>query len=55
MICCNQNCKQGRTCTAYKDSFDHLGNRRSDLRLSDLIICGIAIAVIAALFSGVLA
>mgnify|MGYP000252239965 CR=1 FL=1 len=39
----------------YRESHDHLGNPRGDMfRVSDLIICSIAFAVIAALFSGVL-
>ena len=40
---------------SYRENFDHLGNPRSaDFRISDLIICSIAFAVMAALFSGVL-
>lgn len=40
----------------YRDHFNHLGEPRSaDFRFSDLLICSIAFAVIAALFSGVLA
>jgi hypothetical protein len=40
---------------SYRDTHDHLGNpRRADFRISDLIICSMAFAVIAALFSGVL-
>ena len=39
----------------YRNNFDHLGNPRSaDFRISDLVICAIAFAVIAAVFSGVL-
>ena len=39
----------------YKQTHDHLGNPRSaDFRISDLVICAIAFAVIAAIFSGVL-
>ena len=39
----------------YKQTHDHLGNPvDADFRISDLIICSIAFAVIAALFSGVL-
>ena len=40
----------------YKQTHDELGNPRSaDFRISDLVICTIAFAVIAALFGGVLA
>lgn len=40
----------------YKQTHDHLGNpRRADFRISDLVICAIAFAVIAAIFSGVFA
>jgi len=40
---------------SYRDKFDHFGQPRSaDFRLSDLVICSIAFAVIAAFFSGVL-
>lgn len=40
----------------YRETHDELGNPRSaDFRISDLVICSIAFAVIAALFSGVLA
>lgn len=40
----------------YRDNFNHLGERiYADFRISDLVICSIAFAVIAALFSGVLA
>lgn len=40
---------------SYRETHDHLGNPRQDLfRTADLIICSIAFAVIAALFSGVL-
>lgn len=39
----------------YKQTHDHVGNPRSaDFRISDLVICAIAFAVIAAIFSGVL-
>lgn len=39
----------------YRETHDELGNPRSaDFRISDLVICSIAFAVIAALFSGVL-
>ena len=39
----------------YKQTHDHVGNPRSaDFRISDLVICSIAFAVIAAVFSGVL-
>ena len=39
----------------YKQTHDELGNPPSaDFRISDLVICSIAFAVIAALFSGVL-
>ena len=39
----------------YSETHDELGNPRSaDFRISDLVICSIAFAVIAALFSGVL-
>lgn len=41
---------------SYRDHFNHLGEPHGDLfRTADLIICSIAFAVIAALFSGVLA
>lgn len=40
----------------YKQTHDHLGNPvTADFRISDLVICSIAFAVIAALLSGVLA
>ena len=40
----------------YKQTHDELGNPRSaDFSISDLVICSIAFAVIAALFSGALA
>jgi len=39
----------------YRETHDELGNPRSaDFRISDLVICSIAFAMIAALFSGVL-
>ena len=39
----------------YRETHDELGNPRSaDFRISDLVICSIAFAVIVALFSGVL-
>ena len=40
---------------SYRETHDHLGNPvDADFRISDLIICSIAFAVIAALISGVL-
>ena len=40
----------------YKQTHDELGNPRSaDFRISDLVTCSIAFAVIAAPFGGVLA
>lgn len=40
---------------SYRDHFNHLGEpHNADFRTADLIICSIAFAVIAALFSGVL-
>ena len=54
-MACNHQCNQGRECTCYRANFDHVGqSRAAELRTADLIICIIAIAVIAALFSGVL-
>ena len=54
-MACNHQCNQGRECTCYRANFDQFGKSRSvEFRTADLIICIIAVAVIAALFSGVL-
>lgn len=40
---------------SYREAFNHLGEPcTADFRISDLVICAIAFAVIAAIFSGVL-